>query len=94
MNQSNSIEFDNYPYPKAVVCEAVDDWISEAIGHSQPMNTEINAQLQFVMVGGGMEVTDQHEGVEGQPAHPEHCHHDHQHLHHLSMEHQFERDIN
>lgn len=80
------MEFDNQFYFKVVVCEVVDDWISEVIGYSQLMNIEINVQFQFVMVGGGMEVMDQYEGVEGQLVYFEYCYYDYQYFYYLLME--------
>ena len=35
-------------YPKTFVCEAVDDWIGEAVRHGQPMATNEETGESFI----------------------------------------------
>ncbi|GIY37591.1 uncharacterized protein CDAR_285781 [Caerostris darwini] len=77
------------PYSEVLTHEAVDDGVGEAVGHRDPVAgeegggevRELRVCLRHHLVG--VEVDEQVEDVDGQPANGEQDHHREHHLHHL-----------
>jgi len=71
------------------VHETVDDGIDAAVAHRQPVHGRVDEHeevfLRDRLVDGELrlEVGDEDERVQRQPADGEHRHHDYQHLYHL-----------
>jgi len=73
-------------YPKCVVEKSVNDWIDEAVGHGEPVDTEEDGVEEVLLASClvddqlGVEVKDGGEGVKRQPADGEERHDDDKHL--------------
>ncbi|GFR26587.1 uncharacterized protein TNCT_365141 [Trichonephila clavata] len=77
------------PYSEVLTHEAVDDGISEAVSHRNPVASEESGRkvdkfgIGFWHHQGAVEVNEKVEDVDGQPAHSEQDHHSEHHLYHL-----------
>ncbi|GFY49022.1 uncharacterized protein TNIN_33851 [Trichonephila inaurata madagascariensis] len=77
------------PYSEVLTHEAVDDGISEAVGHRNPVASEESSRevdefgISFWHHQVAVEVNEEVEDMDGQPAHREQDHHSEHHLNHL-----------
>ena len=80
---------DAFAHPEAVVEEAVDDGVDEAVGHGEPVDRVVDGGEEALLVDRlileqvRLEVDDEREDVQRQPADTEAEHHHRQHLDYL-----------
>ena len=78
-------------HPEAVIHEAVDDGVGEAVGHGEPVHRVVERDEDLLSVRRGivgqlrMEVHHHDEDVKRQPTDAEQHHHHDQHLNHLKI---------